>query len=425
MSLDTWTFGITTGGDAYDRVNQMIGSIEHQRIPNDKYEIIIIGGRPIDRQNCIHIPFDENIKRQWITKKKNIICQKAKFENIVLTHDYVMFKEGWYDNWIKYADNNWDVAMNAIKNGDGTRYRDWVTDEPLWLIDYYSRAFLKCMYISGTYWCAKKSFMLKYPLNENKSWGEGEDVEWSRNIRNFWNYKCNPYSIVQFAKNNISWINPDLTFSQQINNFQIHIKNAINYNNPVCVIEDRGYFKLECNPNIISINCMEFDYLRQRIRELKPQRTLIIGGADGFSAFSIGWGAKDYGGSVVVVDPFVLPCCNTIEDIKYNLSNKIIQYDCVSQQLIEFLNIHFELNNITVKSAYIEDCFQELGKYDCIFIDTTVVDNFRFKNINIAKNLLNHKGIIIINTRNNPLNDDEKSALPTYHNAYGSLIETI
>ena len=46
----------------------------------------------------------------------------------------------------------------------------------------------------------KKSFMSKYPLNEELTWGEGEDVEWSKRIRRKTKLKFNEYSYVQFLK---------------------------------------------------------------------------------------------------------------------------------------------------------------------------------------------------------------------------------
>jgi hypothetical protein len=56
------------------------------------------------------------------------------------------------------------------------------------------------MYVSGTYWCAKKSFMLAHPLDERRVWGQGEDVEWSTRCRNLWNYRMNRQSSVRFFK---------------------------------------------------------------------------------------------------------------------------------------------------------------------------------------------------------------------------------
>jgi hypothetical protein len=56
------------------------------------------------------------------------------------------------------------------------------------------------MYVSGSYFCAKKEFMLKNPLDEKLGWNQCEDIEWSFRIRNFWNYRCNDKSVVKFLK---------------------------------------------------------------------------------------------------------------------------------------------------------------------------------------------------------------------------------
>jgi hypothetical protein len=103
--------------------------------------------------------------------------------------------------------------MNQIINFDGTRFRDWtiwphngnliddiVNENKECLLPYDSNGYTKIMYISGSFWVAKKSFMLNYPLNEALSWGEGEDVEWSKIVRNVTEFKCNSESKVQLLK---------------------------------------------------------------------------------------------------------------------------------------------------------------------------------------------------------------------------------
>ena len=193
-----WTFGIITGGGQEVNINKIIDSIENQNIENNKYEILIIGNCNIERNNTIIIPFDENIKPNWITKKKNLISKLCKFENVVYLHDYVSFEPNWYFNFVNFGED-WDVCMNRINNIDNTRYRDWI----LWLpklFPYHDHSKIKEMYISGAYFCAKKQFMLKYPLDETLIWGQGEDVEWSLRSREIWNYKCNPNSIVKLLE---------------------------------------------------------------------------------------------------------------------------------------------------------------------------------------------------------------------------------
>ena len=212
-----FTFGVVTGGDV-SWVNRLIDSVEKQNIP--EYEIIIVGGTPIDRRNVIYIPFDESIKLKWITKKKNLITENAKYENIVYMHDYICLDDNWYDGYLKFGDD-FKVCMNKIINKDGNRFRDWV----LWHSDLYKFVndevstndireiiskeelilpydinLTKCQYISGAYWVAKKDVMMEFKFDERRLWGQGEDVEWSMRVKKKYDFSMNKYSIVKFMK---------------------------------------------------------------------------------------------------------------------------------------------------------------------------------------------------------------------------------
>lgn len=68
------------------------------------------------------------------------------------------------------------------------------------LIPYEMTHLSKYQYISGTYWVAKRDVMLEFPLDENLSWGEGEDVVWSKNVRNKYIFSMNPHSTVKSLK---------------------------------------------------------------------------------------------------------------------------------------------------------------------------------------------------------------------------------
>jgi len=136
----------------------------------------------------------------------------AKYENIVYFHDYICLNFDWYEGFLKFG-NNWKVCMNVIKNPDNTRFRDW----NLWIFDiekvipqiektrevlisYDMTHLSKYMYISGSYWVAKKSVMEEFPLNEFLLWEQGEDVEWSQRVREKYNFSMNPYSLVKLIK---------------------------------------------------------------------------------------------------------------------------------------------------------------------------------------------------------------------------------
>ena len=80
-----FTFGIITYNDEA-RTLLAIKSILRENIPD--CQIIVVGGENLyNNDNITHIPFDESIKEGWITKKKNIITENAKYDNIVYMHD--------------------------------------------------------------------------------------------------------------------------------------------------------------------------------------------------------------------------------------------------------------------------------------------------------------------------------------------------
>lgn len=203
-----FTFGIVTSqNDVLNTLAPIINSIRDLSIPN--YEIIIIGGNNNYQSDNLSIySFEENHNGGWITKKKNLITKYAKYENIVYLHDYIIFDKDWYKNFLKFGDD-FKVCTNQILNADDTRYRDWCFFDcankinifaPNYLLPYDFKYLSKLMYISGAYWIAKKEVMEEFPLNENLFWGQGEDVEWSKNIREKYNFVINPDAIVKLIR---------------------------------------------------------------------------------------------------------------------------------------------------------------------------------------------------------------------------------
>jgi hypothetical protein len=217
-----FTFGIITGGGNDNMLSHIISTIVSQNIEN--YEIIIVGNTNI-KDNVIVIPFDETVKKAWITKKKNLIAQNAKYDNLVILHDYVEFSNDWYTGFLKYIseEGDFDIISNKIINYNGNRFRDWCLF-PLFLNGDYKlpkhekateiinsgcllpydfksdEKINKYIYYSGAYFIVKKHILLNYPLDERKSWGDGEDVEWCRSLSETFIFKFNKYSTVKFIK---------------------------------------------------------------------------------------------------------------------------------------------------------------------------------------------------------------------------------
>lgn len=205
-----FTFGIITGNGSINNILSIIQDIEKLNIP--KYEVVVVGGSHISHKNVVHVPFDDSIKTGWITRKKNLITENAKFENIVYAHDYITYDDNWYSGFKQFG-NDFDVCMTKIINADGTRFRDWL----IWphndnkmddimarqrgcMIPYHLTHLSRYMYISGAYWVAKKRVMEKHPLDETLCWAESEDVVWSKRVRQEFDFKMNTLSSVKMRK---------------------------------------------------------------------------------------------------------------------------------------------------------------------------------------------------------------------------------
>ena len=209
-----FTFGIITGGNADDNIQNIVDSIRIQRIPN--YEIIIVGKTNIKGKDITTIPFDETIKNIWHTKKKNLVIRFAKYENVVLTYDYIKLEKGWYEGFLKFG-NTFNICVNRMIDVHSKRFRDHVLFDRFLddrfrgtlLLPYGAKltpAVSKLLYISGGYCVIKKDIGLKYPLREELHWGHGEDVIHSHTLSaDGILLECNPFSTVALIKEKYFW----------------------------------------------------------------------------------------------------------------------------------------------------------------------------------------------------------------------------
>jgi hypothetical protein len=247
-----FTFGIITTCDSINSVADIILSIKKLNIP--KYEIIVVGGNKID--DVIHVPFDETVKPMWITKKKNIICKMAQYENIVLIHDYINFNEDWYSGFLKFG-NDFNICVSKILNKDKTRFRDYTiypsntpfTQRALIPYDYPSSLRLSYIsYISGSYYIIKKDIALKFQLDERLCWGDGEDILLIKQLlHNNITIKCNKYSTVKFQKQKmpevweVEMTNEDITLFENLSDIELYNINLLQCNDyKNHIIQKRG-----------------------------------------------------------------------------------------------------------------------------------------------------------------------------------------
>ena len=141
----------------------------------------------------------------WVTHKKNRLDHEAQYEHLVIMHDYYVFDSHWYQNFVTFG-SDWDVCSNAQQLMNGKRhFTDWVVWDSPFLPRYTSLSYddwshTAYMYQSGGYMVIKKGTLKRFPLNEERGWGTGEDVEWSLSMRPFLTWKCNGKSLVTHNK---------------------------------------------------------------------------------------------------------------------------------------------------------------------------------------------------------------------------------
>ncbi len=183
--IDHWTFGMVTNGVRRDFIGKSIESIRNLKIPN--YEIIICGtySGKIEK-DMKYVEFKKRDDRGWITRKKNLIAEKAMFSNLCIFHDRIIFNKDWYTGMKKYG-NNFEVLTCIQKLSDGMRAGDWLSTNAQYAdpgfmykieeLDY--RDWNRYAYVAGQMTIIKKYVWEEESWNETIYWKEAEDIEYS------------------------------------------------------------------------------------------------------------------------------------------------------------------------------------------------------------------------------------------------------
>lgn len=239
IAKNGWSFCIVSTEGHNENLNNVVKSIYKEFKDSENYEIIIIGNSTV---------FDPNInvkniflsseyifnfglcrnrfkksfrsrslnpffyKTGAICHKKNLGVKNAVYNKVCLLHDYIELQKGWRKGFESYGDE-WNICVNKILDKNGDRERDWMLwDHPLLIPENENLApcllpynmYSRYMYISGAYFCTKKDFYMQNPLNEKLFWGEGEDIEWSKRVREKTEFKFNKLSSVIYNKEKVN-----------------------------------------------------------------------------------------------------------------------------------------------------------------------------------------------------------------------------
>lgn len=211
----TISFGVCTGYDNPEHLIKCIDSIRKQAKDLDDYQILVVGPEPpaeivaeLDHPDIEFIEFDESVRPMWITKKKNLIAQKADFDRLCIMHDYMWLAPDWAKKlWEFECWNSWNILAFPQQRADGGRFwYDWsgfrgpreLDDRQFY--DYEDWEHNDEVYISGNIFCVHRGLMLDHPLNEELGHMQEEDLEWSRRLAPYVHFKCAYNSLVCHQK---------------------------------------------------------------------------------------------------------------------------------------------------------------------------------------------------------------------------------
>lgn len=192
-SIGKWTFGIITNGVKLDWIESIISSIRKQGIPECE---IIVCGTYFDRKepDFIYMPFNQRDDKKWITKKKNLIIDSARYNNVCILHDRMYLSDNWYDDIKKWG--NCFEAMSCVRlfEGNLSRLNNWYCIKGFEMkkaksfrpllntgnLDY--KDWDKDVICGGGFDTVKKHVFQNILLNETVYWAEYEDIIFDQNL---------------------------------------------------------------------------------------------------------------------------------------------------------------------------------------------------------------------------------------------------
>ncbi len=250
-SINQWSFGIVSHGKREKWVEESILAIRNQKIP--AYEIIICGiytGKLDKDIKYIHL--EERNDIGWISKKKNLILQKAKYENVCFLNDRLFLDKNWFKGMKKWGNFFEHLTCPQLHNKE--RVMDWV-DQPLVipregetaknLLHYFAadsyldyRDWSPSVTIGAPNNIVKKSIIMKNNLwwDESCFYGDREDFYFSTNLnKHGFIERLNPHAILHtrtFKELSPTYVKYDpYSFEQKIilDNFYAYLKLSTYY----------------------------------------------------------------------------------------------------------------------------------------------------------------------------------------------------
>ncbi|BAZ17114.1 hypothetical protein NIES4071_89920 [Calothrix sp. NIES-4071] len=213
--IQKWSFGFITNGSKNEFINEQINRIANLGL--DEWEVVICGTFELSlshQEHVKYIPFTEQDDKGWITRKKNLICQAATYENLVILHDRYIIPLDFLEK-MKLWGNNFDllgarqIYYPSPLDRTPIRCQDWMTYSRPLEVEKKDRScdnigllqaedWDKWCYITGGLYIVKRSLMLKVPQDEDLFWNEVEDIKFCHDFTKAgYLIRFNPYLIFE------------------------------------------------------------------------------------------------------------------------------------------------------------------------------------------------------------------------------------
>jgi hypothetical protein len=187
------TFGVVTGGTNNQNLERIIKSLDALRSDSRiTFEIIVCG--PEDFKLPAHLrslvdtylvePM-EHLGLPLTNLKKNLIANHAKFSNLIISHDRYIYSKSVIDNLLEFG-GDFDVCTFEAVDENDNPFPQWVSYSHEWKNSLHldSNSYESNIYLNGGIFLVKKEVFLNQPINPLLFWGYGEDIEWSRRMKN-------------------------------------------------------------------------------------------------------------------------------------------------------------------------------------------------------------------------------------------------
>lgn len=192
-TLASMDFVVITDGAEPARLDRFIASArEAASAGGIDYKILVCSSSQIDTgllaqygDDCETLITQERFPG-WITRRKNLAAAHCRSENVLIVHDRYWLAPGFLEH-VKQYGPDYSVLICRQIEPDGTRFPDLVataddavtTSAGLLEYDDWSPN----VYMNGGAILAKRAVLTACPWNELLLWGQFEDVEWTRRLR--------------------------------------------------------------------------------------------------------------------------------------------------------------------------------------------------------------------------------------------------